>query len=96
MFVLLELARSMTLIAAAGMQDSAPKERSRLASTAKAKAGEAIALVGEDAIQLHGGMGMTTSSDVSHYFKRITMIDTTLGDTVSPASPCKGPARVVD
>ena len=81
MFVVLELARSMTLIAAAGMQDSPPAERSRLASTAKAKAGEAIALVGEDAIQLHGGMGMTDELDVSHYFKRITMIDTTLGDT---------------
>ena len=63
------------------MQDSPPAERSRLASTAKAKAGEAIALVGEDAIQLHGGMGMTDELDVSHYFKRITMIDTTLGDT---------------
>ena len=80
MYMALELARSMTLLAAAGMPDADAQERSRLASTAKVKTGEAIRLVGEDAIQLHGGMGMTDELDVSHYFKRITMIETAFGD----------------
>lgn len=81
MYTALELARAMTLIAAAGMRDADPAERSRLAATAKAKTGEAIRLIGEDAIQLHGGMGMTDEMAISHYFKRITMIDATFGDT---------------
>jgi alkylation response protein AidB-like acyl-CoA dehydrogenase len=81
MYMALELAKSMVLIAAAGMADADPAERSRLAATAKVKTGEAIRLIGEDAIQIHGGMGMTDEMAISHYFKRITMIDATFGDT---------------
>ncbi|MBT6275489.1 MAG: pimeloyl-CoA dehydrogenase small subunit [Chromatiales bacterium] len=80
MYVALELARSMTLLAAAGMGSANAQERARLASTAKVKVGEAIRLVGQDAVQLHGGMGMTDELDVSHYFKRVTMIDASFGD----------------
>ncbi|NKC12566.1 MAG: pimeloyl-CoA dehydrogenase small subunit [Gammaproteobacteria bacterium] len=80
MYIALELARSMTLLAAAGMDNGSPQERARLASTAKVKTGEAIRLIGQDAVQLHGGMGMTDELDISHYFKRITMIDATHGD----------------
>jgi alkylation response protein AidB-like acyl-CoA dehydrogenase len=80
MYMALELARSMMLLAAAGMSDATADERSRLAATAKVKACEAIRLVGEDAIQLHGGMGMTDELDVSHYFKRVTMIESSYGD----------------
>jgi len=55
-------------------------ERARAASAAKAEVGRACRLVGENAIQLHGGVGMTMELAVGHYFKRATMIDLTLGD----------------
>jgi alkylation response protein AidB-like acyl-CoA dehydrogenase len=53
---------------------------SRLASGAKSKIGEAARFVGEQAIQLHGGMGMTDELDVGHYFKRIAAINIQFGD----------------
>ena len=43
--------------------------------------GQAGRFVGQQAIQLHGGMGMTDELIVSHYFKRLTAIDLTFGDT---------------
>ena len=53
---------------------------SRLASGAKSKVGEAARFVGEQAIQLHGGMGMSDELDVGHYFKRIAAINVQFGD----------------
>jgi alkylation response protein AidB-like acyl-CoA dehydrogenase len=53
---------------------------SRLASGAKSKVGELARFVGEQAIQLHGGMGMSDELDVGHYFKRICSIDIQFGD----------------
>jgi hypothetical protein len=53
---------------------------SRLASGAKSKIGEAARFVGEQAIQLHGGMGMSDELDVGHYFKRIAAINVQFGD----------------
>jgi alkylation response protein AidB-like acyl-CoA dehydrogenase len=54
---------------------------SRLASGAKSKVGELARFVGEQAIQLHGGMGMSDELDVGHYFKRICSIDIQFGDS---------------
>ena len=53
---------------------------SRLASGAKSKVGEAARFVGEQAIQLHGGMGMSDELNVGHYFKRIAAINIQFGD----------------
>jgi alkylation response protein AidB-like acyl-CoA dehydrogenase len=53
---------------------------SKLASGAKSKIGEAARFVGEQAIQLHGGMGMSDELDVGHYFKRIAAINLQFGD----------------
>jgi alkylation response protein AidB-like acyl-CoA dehydrogenase len=53
---------------------------SRLASGAKSKVGEAARFVGEQAIQLHGGMGMSDELNVGHYFKRIVAINIQFGD----------------
>jgi alkylation response protein AidB-like acyl-CoA dehydrogenase len=53
---------------------------SKLASGAKSKIGEAARFVGEQAIQLHGGMGMSDELDVGHYFKRIAAINVQFGD----------------
>ena len=55
-------------------------EAAKAASGAKAYAGEKGRLVGQEAIQMHGGMGMTREMPVSSFFKRITMIDTLFGD----------------
>ena len=55
--------------------------RRRAVSAAKELIGRAGRFVGQQAIQLHGGMGMTDELAVGHYFKRLTAIDTTFGDS---------------
>ncbi|WP_375383089.1 acyl-CoA dehydrogenase family protein [uncultured Sphingomonas sp.] len=54
-------------------------ERGRLASAAKATAAQAGRFVGQQAVQLHGGMGMTEDLPIGRYFKRLTAIETELG-----------------
>jgi alkylation response protein AidB-like acyl-CoA dehydrogenase len=53
---------------------------SKLASGAKSKVGDAARFVAEQAIQLHGGMGMSDELNVGHYFKRIASINVQFGD----------------
>ncbi len=79
MLVAVEQGRSMALFATvmAGEQD--PTERSRAISGAKVQIGRSGKHVGEEAIQLHGGIGMTMEYKVGHYFKRQTMIDLMFG-----------------
>jgi alkylation response protein AidB-like acyl-CoA dehydrogenase len=55
------------------------QERGRLASAAKATAAEAGRFVGQQAVQLHGGMGMTDELPIGRYFKRLTVIEGELG-----------------
>jgi alkylation response protein AidB-like acyl-CoA dehydrogenase len=55
-------------------------QRRRAASGAKAYVGQAARLVGQEAVQMHGAMGVVDDLIVSHYFKRLTMIDLSLGD----------------
>jgi hypothetical protein len=55
--------------------------RTRAASAAKAQIGQAARFVGQQAIQLHGGMGLTDELSVGSYFKRATVIETQFGDT---------------
>jgi alkylation response protein AidB-like acyl-CoA dehydrogenase len=57
-----------------------PLERARAMSAAKVQIGRSGKLVGQEAIQLHGGIGMTQEYKVGHYFKRTTMIDMLFGD----------------
>ncbi|QQO23969.1 acyl-CoA dehydrogenase family protein [Bradyrhizobium diazoefficiens] len=71
-------ARSMALRAALKM-DAAPIERGRAASGAKAKIGKCARFVGEQSIQLHGGMGVTEELEVGAYFKRLVAFDTLFG-----------------
>jgi len=82
MFNALELSRALVYRTAetiAATDDSA--NRARAASATKVQIGRAGKLVGQQAIQLHGGMGMTDELSVSHYFKRLTMISALFGDT---------------
>ena len=71
-------ARSMALRAALKV-DAAPTERARAASGAKAKIGKCARFVGEQSIQLHGGMGVTEELEVGAYFKRLVAFDTLFG-----------------
>ena len=50
-------------------------------SAAKARIGQALKIVAQEAVQLHGGMGVTDELPAAHYFKRLSMIELTLGDT---------------
>ncbi len=80
MLVALEQARSMAMFATMmTAEDNAAERRSAL-SAAKVQIGRSGRLVGQQAIQLHGGIGMTMEYKVGHYFKRVTMIDTLFGD----------------
>lgn len=81
MTVALELARSMTTLAAVKADGADAAERSRIVSGAKAYVGQQARFVGQQAIQMHGGMGLTDEMAISHLFKRLTMIEVSLGDT---------------
>lgn len=80
MYVACELSRSMAYMAAVKLDDADAVERRRAASAAKVQIGRAGRFIGQQAVQLHGAMGMTDELPVGHYFKRLTMIDSTFGD----------------
>lgn len=80
MFVECQQAQSMLLMAAMKF-DAGSEDAGTAVSAAKARIGQAAKLVGQEAVQLHGGMGVTDELDVGHYFKRLTIIDTLFGNT---------------
>jgi len=80
MLTAVEQARSMALFATVMADEADPTERRRAISAAKVQIGRSGKLVGQEAIQLHGGIGMTMEYMVGHYFKRMTMIDQMFGD----------------
>jgi alkylation response protein AidB-like acyl-CoA dehydrogenase len=81
MVIHLEQARSMALLAAVKLGASDAHERRRAVSAAKYRVGQAAKFVGQQAVQLHGGMGVTDELPAAHYFKRLSMIELTLGDS---------------
>jgi hypothetical protein len=81
MLIHLEQARSMSYLAALRCAGSNVPERRRALSAAKALIGQSARFVGQQAVQLHGGMGMTDELIVSHYFKRLTAAELMLGDS---------------
>ena len=80
MFIQLEQSVSMTYMATIKLEDPA-EERSKAVAAAKVQLGKACKFVGQNAIQLHGGMGMTDEMAIGHYFKRATMIEGAFGST---------------
>jgi len=80
MFIAAEQTRSMAIIAAIHAAGDEPAARRRAISGAKAYIGQAARFVGQQAVQLHGAMGVVDELSVGHYFKRLTMIDMTFGD----------------
>ncbi|MEG1768548.1 MAG: acyl-CoA dehydrogenase family protein, partial [Comamonas sp.] len=81
MFIHAEQAKSITILAAVKVNSAPAEERRKLVSAAKVRVGKALQFVGQQAIQMHGGMGMTNEMPISHYFKRLTAIEMTLGNT---------------
>ena len=80
MLVALEQARSMAMFATMMASEENAAERRKAVAAAKVQIGRSGKFVGQQAIQLHGGIGMTIEYKVGHYFKRMTMIDTIFGD----------------
>jgi len=74
MFMNVEQSVSMTYMATLKLDES-DAERAKAVSAAKVQIGKACKFVGQNAIQIHGGMGMTEELAVGHYFKRATMIE---------------------
>ena len=81
MFVAVEQARSMSMFATMASDFKDAKERANAVAAAKVQIGKSLKFVGQQAIQLHGGIGMTMEAKIGHYFKRLTMIENTFGDT---------------
>ena len=80
MFIELEQSRSMVLLAAARADGSDPIERRKAVSAAKVYIAKASKMVAQQAVQLHGGIGMTEELDIGHYFRQLTAFGTRLGD----------------
>lgn len=81
MFVALEQARSMSYFATMASDIKDAKERANAVAAAKVQIGKSSKFIGQQSIQLHGGIGMTMEAKIGHYFKRLTMIENTFGDT---------------
>lgn len=80
MFVELEQSRSMVLMAAGKADSDDATERGKAVSAAKAYLGKASKFVAQQAVQLHGGIGVTEELDVGHYFRQLTAFGARLGD----------------
>ena len=80
MLMATEQARSMATLAAVRVDSADAAQRRRATAAAKAYVGQSARSVGQSAVQLHGGMGVVEELRVSHYFKRLTMINATFGD----------------
>lgn len=81
MFVFTEQARSMALLATMASDFDDAKERAASVAAAKVQVGKSLKFVGQQSIQLHGGIGMTMEASIGHYFKRLSIIESTFGDT---------------
>ena len=81
MLLHLEQARSMSYLAAMHCTSEDKSARQRSLSAAKVTIGQACRFIAQNAVQLHGGMGMTDELMLSHWFKRLTVIEMTFGDT---------------
>ena len=79
--VSLEQARSMAYYATMMVNDPDPAERSKAISAATVQIRRSGKFIGQQVVQLHGGIGMTLEYRIGHYFKRLTAMESLLGDT---------------
>jgi pimeloyl-CoA dehydrogenase small subunit len=80
MVVALEQARSMMVLAAMAADEADAGERAKTMSAVKTQIGRSARFIGQQAVQMHGGIAMTYEYKVGHLFKRLTMIDGAYGD----------------
>ena len=80
MTVAFENAKSLAYVATMKLDAGNPLERVKAVSAAKAQVGKAGRFVGAQAVQLHGGMGVSEELNVGTYFKRLTVIGSLFGD----------------
>ncbi len=80
MTVALEQARSMMYLAAMMVDEDDAAERAKTMSAVKAQIGRSAKFIGQQAVQMHGGIAMTYEYKAGHLFKRLTMIDAAYGD----------------
>lgn len=80
MFVAVEQAHSMSMYATMAADFNSAADRAKAVAAAKVQIGRSGRFVGQQSIQLHGGIGMTMAAKIGHYFKRLTMIENTFGD----------------
>lgn len=81
MLIALEQARSMACYAAMMVEHHDTAERAAALSAVKVQINRSCRIVGQEAVQLHGGIGMTMEYLGAHYFKRLTMVESLFGDT---------------
>ncbi|RYF78725.1 MAG: acyl-CoA dehydrogenase [Comamonadaceae bacterium] len=81
MYIALDEARSMALYGALMLREQDPAARRKALSATKIEIDRTAKRVGQEAVQLHGAMGVTEELAVGHYFKRLSMIATTFGDS---------------
>ena len=93
MLMELERGRSMAMLAAMMVEEPDPAERAHNIAMAKVGVGQASKFVSQNAIQLHGGIGMTEEYAVGHYFRRCMVIEHTFGDTAHHLSRLAGQVR---
>lgn len=80
MYMELEQARSLVILAAVRCDATDDASRRRAVSSAKVRVGNALKFIGQNAVHLHGGIGVTDELSLAHYFKRGTVIERTMGD----------------
>ena len=80
MYMALEQARSMMMYATMNASDEDREARREAISAAKVQTGRSAKFIRENAVQLHGGVGVTMEYEVGHHFKRLAMIDLAFGD----------------
>jgi alkylation response protein AidB-like acyl-CoA dehydrogenase len=81
MLVMVEQARSMAYFATMMATEPDPARRAAAMSAAKVQIGRSARFVGEQAVQLHGGIGVTEEAAVGHYYRRLTLLELLFGDT---------------
>lgn len=83
MLVAMEQGRSMAMLATMSLEEEDAAERARSISMAKVGVGQAGRFVSQNAVQLHGGIGMTEEYAVGHFFRRVMVIEHLFGDTAT-------------
>lgn len=80
MFMAYEQSRSLLYMTAAHLENGYDEQAQKHITALKVQIGKAAKLVGQEAIQIHGGMGLTDELSISHYFKRVTVIENMFGN----------------